>query len=128
MPSCGRQFNDLEETGKHYDSVAIAFGNNNRRMEFYKRAEKAGYDLPVLIHPTAYVSPDADINSGCIIRTKAVISRNVHLGKAVIVNIGAMIDHDCNIGDGCHLLIGSVIRNKVSVPPLTWLDANKVIE
>lgn len=120
--------NDLVRIGRQYDSVVIAFGNNEMRMKYFIRAEKAGFNLPALIHPTAYVSPEARIEAGCIVRTGAVISRYVHLGKAVIVNIGAMIDHDCCVGDGSHLLIGSVIRNKATVPPLSWVEANRVIE
>ncbi len=40
-----------------------------------------GYHIPALIHHTAYVSPDAQIFPGCIVRAKAVVSRYVKLGR-----------------------------------------------
>ena len=39
----------------------LAFGNNEFRMEWIKRIEKAGGRLATLIHLTAYVSPKATI-------------------------------------------------------------------
>lgn len=32
------------------------------------------------------------------------------------------------IGEGTHCLIGSVVRNKVDIPSMTWIDSNKVVE
>ena len=54
---------DIKALRGQFDSVAIAFGNNQLRMKYYEIAEKNGYNLPTLVHPTAYVSPDAIIAS-----------------------------------------------------------------
>ena len=119
---------DIEKYRYQYDNAIVALGNNKNRFHYHTTLEEFGYNIPVLIHPTAYVSPDAIIAQGCIIRTFAVVGRYAELGKAVILNIGAKVDHHCVIGDGSHLLINSVVRASKAVEPLTWLDAGQVIQ
>ena len=111
-----------------YPEAIVAFGNNERRLVCTKKLTVAGYNVPVLIHPTAYVSPDAEIAQGCIIRTQCVVSRYVKLGMATILNVGALIDHDCVIGEGSHILMGAIIRNMEALPPMSRIESNQVFE
>lgn len=119
---------DIGKLRSEYSSAIVAFGDNNMRLKYTKNLISCGYDIPVLIHPNAYVSPDAHVDKGCIIRTNAVVSRYVHLQMACIVNAMACIDHDCIIGEGTHILIGAVVRNKIKVPNGTRIPANAVFE
>lgn len=59
---------------KDYQDAIVAFGNNQNRILQTKVLQDAGYHIPTLIHPTAYVSPAAEIALGCIIRAKVVVS------------------------------------------------------
>lgn len=119
---------DLEKYRAQYDHAIVALGNNSNRMRYHAMLEAMGYHIPVLIHPTAYVSPDAQLAPGCIIRTFAVVGRYAQLGKATILNIGAKVDHYCIIGEGCHLLINAVVRASKSVDPLTWVETGRIIQ
>ena len=119
---------DIPDLRNRYDTAIVALGNNENRMRYHQILKENDYYIPVLIHPTAYVSADAKIGCGCIIRTHAVISRYVQLGESVIVNVAGLIDHDCKIGEGAHILMGAVVRNKVEVPRLTWVASNEVYE
>lgn len=119
---------DIDKLRAQYDHAIVALGNNSNRMRYYAMLEAMGYYIPVLIHPTAYVSPDAQLAPGCIVRTFAVVSRYAQLGKATILNIGAKVDHHCIIGEGCHLLINAVVRASKTVDPLTWVEAGHVIQ
>ena len=113
---------------KDYPDAIVAFGNNQNRLLQTKALQDAGYHIPTLIHPTAYVSPDAEIAPGCIIRAKVVVSRYVKLGFATILNVGALIDHDVEIGEGSHILMGAVVRNMVKLPPMSRVESNQVVE
>lgn len=113
---------------KNYTDAIVAFGNNSNRLLQTKVLQDAGYNIPTLIHPTAYVSPDADIAPGCIIRAKVVVSRYVKLGMATILNVGALIDHDVEIGEGSHILMGAVVRNMVKIPAMSRVESNQVVE
>ena len=72
--------------------------------------------------------PDANLSEGCIVRAMAVVGRYVTLERACIVNVGGLIDHHCTLGEGTHVLMGAVVRNKVCVPPETWIASNQVFE
>ena len=119
---------DIEMLRPKYDTAIVALGNNEGRMKYHKDLKRYGYIIPALIHPTAYISPTAFIAPGCIIRAKAVISRDVKLGEATILNVGALVDHHVEIGYGCHILMGAVLRNKVKVEPLTRVESLSVIQ
>ena len=112
----------------HIGQAIVALGNNETRMKYHNSLKTAGFSVPVLIHPTAYVSPDAVLSPGCIVRAKAVVSRYARLGETCIVNVGGLIDHDCVLGDGCHILMGTVVRNAVVLPEKIWLASNQVAE
>lgn len=130
-PRCGPVVGviaDIQNLRGKYQEAIVAFGNNEFRKICTEELIRCGYSIPTLIHSTAYVSPDAQLAPGCIIRAKAVISRYVKLGLACIANVGALVDHDCIIGDYSHILMGAVVRNKMIVPALTWINANQVIE
>ena len=113
---------------EHYPEAIVALGNNETRMKYHNSLKAAGFSIPVLVHPTAYVSPDAVLSPGCIVRGKSVVSRYVRMGDACIVNVGGLIDHDCVLGDGCHILMGAVVRNEVILPEKTWIASNQVVE
>lgn len=113
---------------KEYQEAIVAFGDNEKRLSQTKKLLNAGYRIPTLIHPSAYVSPDAEIGCGCIIRAHCVVSRYVKLGFATILNVGALIDHDVEIGEGSHILMGAVIRNMVKLPPKSRVESNQVCE
>lgn len=76
---------DIEALRSKYDTAIVALGNNNTQMKYHEELKRCGYNIPILIHPTAYVSLTAVIASGCIIRAKAVVSRDVKLGEATIL-------------------------------------------
>lgn len=119
---------DLEKLRSEYDNAIVALGRNSDRLKIHEMLEQYSYSIPALIHPTAYISPEAIIEPGCIVRAMSVIGRYAKLEKATILNIGAKVDHHCIIGKGSHLQINSAVRGSVKVEELTWLDSGKVIE
>lgn len=119
---------DIAALRSQYDTAIVALGNNNTRMKYHQILKDCGYNIPILIHPTAYVSPTAEIAPGCVIRAKVVVSRDVKLGEATILNVGALIDHHVEIGYGCHILMGAVVRNKAKVEPLTRVESLSLVQ
>ena len=118
----------IAEVRRKYDTAIVALGNNKIRMKYHQILKEHGYNIPTLIHPTAYISMDAEIAEGCIIRAKCVVSRYVKLGEATILNVGALIDHHVKIGEGCHILMGAVVRNMAKVEPMTRVNSLTLIE
>lgn len=119
---------DIEKLRSKYDTAIVALGNNKIRVKYHEELKRCGYNIPVLVHPTAYISPTAILSPGCIIRAKAVVSRDVKIGEACILNVGALLDHHVEIGRGCHILMGAIIRNMAIIGPLTRIESLSLIQ
>ena len=83
----------------------FAFGNNEFHLQWFNRIEEAGGKLATLIHPTAYVSPKAQVSTGYVVLPGAILNTGSKVGKGCIINMGATIDHDVVIEDGAHLCV-----------------------
>lgn len=119
---------DIGKMREKFDTAIVALGNNENRKRFHEELVRYNYNIPILIHPTAFVSPDAQLSPGCIVRTHAVVSRYAKLGEGVIVNIGSLIDHHCEIGAFSMILPGAVVRNISKVESGSWIRSNAVVE
>ncbi len=56
-------------------------------------------ELSIYIHPTADVSPQAQLGPGCRIWHQAQVREKAVLGKQCIIGKGVYIDHEVQIGD-----------------------------
>ena len=105
-----------------------AFGNNAGRLEWLERLSGAGAKVMTLIHPTAYISPRAEIGMGSVILPKAIVNTDTRVERGVIVNCGAIIDHGCVIGEGAHICLGAIIKAENHIPSCMKVEAGVVIE
>ena len=105
-----------------------AFGNNEFRMEWIKRIEKAGGRLATLIHSTAYISPKASIYPGTVILPHAIINTDTVVEKGCIINLAAVVDHGCIIEEGVHICLGAIVKGENRVKTLSKIEAGEVIE
>ena len=98
-----------------YSHAAVAVGDSAMRLEWLDMLTSYGFQIPSLIHPTAWVSPSARLAEGCVVMANATIQADVRLGRGCIVNTGASVDHDCRISDGVHICPGVNMAGGVSV-------------
>jgi len=124
LGSCEEFLSFADDTTEMYP----AFGNNEVRMGWIDRLMEHGIRVPVLIHPTAYVSPTATLFSGVTVLPKAVVNTGVMVKTGCIINIGALIDHDSVIEDGCHLAPGAIVKAENRIPAKSKIDSGTVIE
>ncbi|MEG1175236.1 MAG: phosphotransferase [Ruthenibacterium sp.] len=110
-----------------YVCALPAFGNNRLRLAWTKRLLAAGYTVPSLLHPTAIVSPSAQLGAGCLVLQGAIINTNAQLGTACLANCGALIDHDCVLGDGVHVNLNSTIKAWCKLEALERTEAGEVV-
>jgi sugar O-acyltransferase (sialic acid O-acetyltransferase NeuD family) len=104
-----------------------AFGNNTVRIQWENKLLEAGISLAKIIHPLAYVSPLAEVASGCVIMPYAVVNTGTKIKKACIINIGAMVDHDCILEEGCHLAPGAIVKGENHLPEGMKVDSGEVV-
>lgn len=107
------------------DAVAVAMGDNQRRLECLARLD--GRSAPALVHPTAVVSPSASLGAGTVVFAGAVINADARIGAAVIVNTAAVVEHDCLVADGAHVSPGATLAGAVRVGERSWIGAGATI-
>lgn len=105
----------------------VAFGDNALRLEWLKRLENAGGQLAILVHPTAYVSPEATLQQGSIAMPMAIVNTAVHVGRGCIINCGCIIDHNCIIEEGCHICLGAIIKAENRILAKSKVETGELI-
>jgi sugar O-acyltransferase (sialic acid O-acetyltransferase NeuD family) len=102
-------------------SDQVALGNASIRLRWIERLQEAGYHLPVLIHPSSWVSSSAQIGSGSVIFSHATVQAEVLLGTGCILNSGCSVDHDAQLSDGVHVCPGARLAGEVQVGQRSWI-------
>ena len=106
----------------------VAFGNNELRLSWCEKIFNDGGKLATLIHPTAYVSPKANIGMGSVILPNSIVNTGTKVGVGCIVNLGAIIDHDCIIENGAHVCVGAIVKGNNVISKCTKIEAGEIIE
>lgn len=71
---------------------------NYARLELYGPAKLRGYRLVTLVHPKAYVAPDARLGDNVWIGPGVIVSRGCKVAGDVMVNAGVRLDAGVQIG------------------------------
>lgn len=103
---------------------ALGIGDNQTRMRLL---DTMSGDPVTLIHPSATVSPHAQIGAGSVICAGVILGPFARLGRGCIINTGASVDHDCTLEDGVHLSPGVVLGGGVTVGARTWVGIGAAV-
>ena len=97
-----------------------------REIIFHK-VIKAGGNLPVIISPFAFVSPNARIEEGSIIMHHALVNSGAIVGQGCILNTKSLIEHEAEIGNFCHISTAAVINGQAKVGDFCFIGSNSVV-
>ena len=100
---------DFEKYVDKYPIAIPAIGDGLIRMKWMARLERAGFVLPVLIHPSAVVSPSATIGYGTVVCANVTVGVGVVVGNGCILESGATVDRFVDIPDGTHVDCGHIV-------------------
>ena len=109
-----------------YQSAHVAFGNSNLRREWLKKLKGAGFDLPVIAHPTAVISESAQVDSAVVIGACVVVNTESAVGFGTILGTGAKVDHNVSIGKYCHIDCGAIVECNAIVPNMVKVEAGGI--
>ena len=145
----------LDKTSKEYNilntiiienitnDTIIAIGNNHVRQKL--SIELSFSKFIILIHPSAIIGNDVQIDIGTVIMAGVIIQPGTKIGKHCIINTGACIDHDvviqdfvliaprCSIaggveiGEGTFLGIGTIVINNIKIGSWSIIGAGSVV-
>ncbi len=97
------------------------------RIRLYGELLRAGYAIPSITSPSAYVSPHAALGAGSIVMHGAVVNTRAAVGENCIVNSRALIEHDASIGDHCHVSTAATVNGGVSIGAGTFLGSGSIV-
>jgi sugar O-acyltransferase (sialic acid O-acetyltransferase NeuD family) len=98
-----------------------AVGNNILRKQWLQKIRESALDLGTVIHPTASVSPTANIGGGTAIMALAMVGVDAQIGEGSIINAHSTVDHDAKLGDFVHLGVGVHLAGEVQIGSNVWL-------
>ncbi|MCL5428573.1 MAG: NeuD/PglB/VioB family sugar acetyltransferase [Chloroflexi bacterium] len=102
-------------------------GAMSSRMLIFDKLRNAGFEFPVLIHPSAVVEPNAELGAGAQVFPHAYIGSSARLGIGCIVNTSAVVSHDCVLADYVNLAPGAILAGAVSIGEGTLIGMGATI-
>lgn len=98
-----------------------------RRRDLFSQFKAKSYSFLTVISDQATVSPNAKLQEGSHVITRAVVQPGAVLGANSILNTGASLDHDCTVGEHSHVAPWAVLCGGVSVGANCHIGARAVL-
>jgi sugar O-acyltransferase (sialic acid O-acetyltransferase NeuD family) len=108
----GRERLDRRTLPSH---AIVAIGSPSQRAAWQEALEELGFQLAVLVHPSAQVGRDVELGAGSVVMAQVAVNSGTRVGRGAILNTGASIDHDCELGDFVHVAPGARLAGGVRV-------------
>lgn len=105
------QMGRLFEMG--YRRAHVAIGQNSLRRRLGTELKNLGFELVNALHPSAVISPSAELGEGVSVMPNAIIHTKARVSALAIVNTGAIVEHDCFVGVATHVAPRSVMGGNV---------------
>ena len=118
---------DLESFAKEYQYALVTVGQIYSpllRIKLFELANKAGFKLPYIISPNAYVSKHSMIGDGTVVMHNAVVNANSSIGDNCIINSKSLVEHDCLISKHCHISTSATINGGVIIEEGCFIGSN----
>ena len=118
----------LYDKGVRYAAVGVGYlGKGRIRESIYANLKKIGFELPVIVDPSAIIAKTAVIGEGSFIGKNAIINADAQVGKMVILNTSTLVEHECIVGDFSHIAVSAVLCGQVNVGKGSFIGANATV-
>ncbi len=122
---------DLPQLVKEYEYALVSLGqilSPDSRIRLYQQALNLGFQLPVIVAPTAYVSRHATLGAGTIVMHGSIVNAGVRVGDNCIINNRSLLEHDSTVEDHCHISTGAIINGVVTIGAGSFIGSGTVIK
>ncbi len=120
LPAIQRGCNHALITVGQIESAAV-------RVALHARLLELGFDLPLIVSPTASVSRHATIGDGTIVMHQVIVNAGAAVGTNCILNTKALIEHDARVGDHCHVSTGAIVNGAVHIGDRCFIGSNATV-
>ena len=114
--------------GNEFSCAFVAMGNPKLRNEWLNRLEQAGFELPCLVHPMAYVSPSASFGKGIIVEPMCVVNCEVVIGNGCLLCAGCVVNHNAQLMLCCQVDCNATVESNAVVPEGTKVCSGTVFK
>ncbi|MCC3648456.1 acetyltransferase [Cytobacillus oceanisediminis] len=121
------KFSELDEHDIKDKQFIIAIGKNSTRNELMEKINKFGGETPTLIHPSAIISPSADIGKGVYIHANAYIWTKVKIDNYSIISPKVIIAHHSSVGRACLISTMSAVGASVIIENEVFIGMGSTI-
>jgi sugar O-acyltransferase (sialic acid O-acetyltransferase NeuD family) len=124
---------DEAELGAHTPGRArLANGiggvrDTSLRRRVQQRLEAQGWQFVEVRHPSAIVSPFARIGEGVQLLAGCIVQAGADVGTGCIVNTAAVIEHDCRLGEQVHVAPRALLCGGVEIGTRSHVGAGAVV-
>ena len=122
------KLSDYAKYREEYDCAIVAIGAAQVRIEWIEKLETAGFELPVLIHPSAWVSPSAVLRSASLVEPMAVVHTGTAIEKGGLLCAGSVVNHNSHVGCCCQIDCNAVVAARAIVPAFSKIPCGTVFE
>ena len=79
------------------------------------------------IHPSAYVSPSANVGPGVVVLSHSSVLHRVSIGAFSIVNTNVVIEHESDVGPGVFVAASACIGARTRIGTAAFIGLNATI-
>ncbi|BDG07093.1 acetyltransferase [Anaeromyxobacter paludicola] len=109
------------------DRFLVAVGDPLLRARLAARLKALELAVATLIHPRAWVAPDALLGEGCLVAPFAFVGPGARLGDHVALNTHASVGHDGSVGDHTVLSPYAVLNGNAAVGDSSFLGTGAAV-
>ena len=121
-------WNDFDEIYRRGTRHAvIAVGDNREREVLFSTLKNVGFNIPTIIHPTAFVEKDVRLKDGNVICAGANIGAMASLGENCVLYTGSILDHEVEMGDNVFIAPGCRIAGRVKIKNGSFIGIGSTI-
>lgn len=118
---------DIAQFRQDYSHAFVCIAGSDTRQNFLRKVADAGYEIPNIIHPLAYVSPSAKLGRGVLVDAFAAIQSDCVIGDGCMINTGAIIEHDNVLGACVTVTPNAVTAGNVTIGSCSFLGINSCV-
>lgn len=111
-----------------FGAAFVAMGNPELRAKWLRNLENAGYELAVLVHPKAYISPTASLGKGTIAEPMVVVNTEAVVEAGGLLCAGSVVNHNAVVKFCCQIDCNAVVAAGAIVPEKTKVAAGTIYE
>ena len=108
------------------DGAVLAIGDAVVRSRLHP-VVASRFNLPVLVHPSAWVSASASLAEGVLVMNNVVVTSRARVDACTILNVGCYVAHDTHVGAYTHLAGGVQLGGGSSVAQGVFCGSGSVV-